>query len=57
MPYLRTLPAERVCGMRARARRAWEEHFASPETQVGTLLRVLERQSSRRRYAAWRLRR
>ena len=42
--YLHTLPVDRVCAMRWRARKAWEEHFHSPEVQVDTLLRVLRRQ-------------
>ena len=41
---LRTLPEERVCMMRRQARRTFDMHFATPNAQVETLLRILERQ-------------
>ena len=44
IPYLRTLPEERVCAMRRQARRTFDMHFATPNAQVETLLRILERQ-------------
>lgn len=41
VPYLRSLPPERVCAMRAAAATAWREHFSSVEAQVHTMLTVL----------------
>ena len=44
VPFLRTLPEERVCAMRRAAVEAWEAHFSTTERQVDTLLRVLAMQ-------------